>query len=129
MKASMLRKSNSWLSVLIITVMLFGLYPGVAQVEAASSASGKIYYVDHTAGNDGNTGTAESSPWKTMGKVNSTVFKPGDRILLKSGSVWNNQTLAPQAPVQRGTRSLSTVTAAEISRRLRQTGNTPMQLP
>ncbi|MEK3683292.1 S-layer homology domain-containing protein [Paenibacillus sp. FSL R10-2736] len=97
MKAIRCSKSKSWLSVLIITVILFGMFPGAGPAEAKTTqGSGTVYYVDSTAGSDSNPGTADSSPWQTLGKVNGTVFQPGDRILLKSGSIWNNQTLAPQ---------------------------------
>src|ERR1017187_9453749 len=46
------------------------------------------YYVDFAKGADANPGTAERAPWKTLEKVNASRFQPGDRILLKSGSVW-----------------------------------------
>ncbi|ASA23882.1 S-layer homology domain-containing protein [Paenibacillus donghaensis] len=95
MKASRFGKGKRWLSVLMIAVLLFGMYPAGDQAEA-SPAAGTAYYIDSAAGNDSNAGTAESSPWKTLNKVNSSVFQPGDQILLKSGGVWSNQTLAPQ---------------------------------
>ncbi len=52
---------------------------------------GTVYYVDSVAGSDGNNGAAPESAWKTLGKVNRTTFKPGDRILLKSRSAWDGQ--------------------------------------
>lgn len=52
------------------------------------------YYVNFAQGADGNPGTEERAPWKTLKKVNASRFQPGDRILLKSGSVWQGQ-LAP----------------------------------
>lgn len=59
-------------------------------------ASGTTYYVDSARGNDSNAGTAESAPWKSLSKISATEFKPGDRILLRAGSVWNEQ-LKPQS--------------------------------
>jgi hypothetical protein len=50
-----------------------------------------IFYVDSRGGNDGNTGTSPAGAWKTLEKVNGTSFRPGDRILLKSSSVWEGQ--------------------------------------
>lgn len=50
-----------------------------------------VYYVDSRAGNDSNPGTSSDRPWKTLEKVNATTFSPGDRILLRSGSVWRGQ--------------------------------------
>lgn len=54
------------------------------------------YYVDSGNGVDSNPGTSQSAPWKTLNKVNGARFKPGDRILFKSGSSWNGQ-LAPSS--------------------------------
>lgn len=42
------------------------------------------YYVAAN-GNDNNSGTSPSSPWKTINKVNSFTFKPGDQILFNRG--------------------------------------------
>jgi len=49
------------------------------------------YYVDSVSGNDSNPGTSPASAWKSLAKVNSTTFLSGDRILLRSGSVWQGQ--------------------------------------
>ncbi|HSM49455.1 MAG TPA: hypothetical protein VK872_16665, partial [Draconibacterium sp.] len=46
-----------------------------------------IYYVSAT-GNDANTGTSTSAPWRTLSKVNSFTPKPGDQILFKRGDTW-----------------------------------------
>ncbi len=54
----------------------------------AQPAQGTTYYVSATEGNDGNNGTSKATPWKTLGKVSSVEFKPGDVILLKRGDVW-----------------------------------------
>jgi len=56
-----------------------------------SSDAGTVYYVDSRGGNDGNTGTAPDAAWKTLEKVNATTFLPGDRILLRSSSVFKGQ--------------------------------------
>jgi parallel beta-helix repeat protein len=50
------------------------------------------YYVD-PAGSDSNNGLTSSTPWKTISKVNNTLFSAGDSILLKSGAVWREQLL------------------------------------
>lgn len=49
------------------------------------------YYVDSIDGHDSNPGTTPAAAWKSLAKVNSTTFLPGDCILLKSGSVWEGQ--------------------------------------
>jgi Right handed beta helix region len=50
-----------------------------------------IFYVDSRGGDDANVGTKPDSAWKTLEKVNATAFQPGDRILLRSSSIWEGQ--------------------------------------
>jgi hypothetical protein len=57
----------------------------------SSSARGMTYYVDAGPGSDTNAGTSTREPWRTLTKVNATVFHPGDCVFLKSGSVWTGQ--------------------------------------
>jgi hypothetical protein len=52
---------------------------------AASAAT--TYYVSPT-GSDSNPGTSTALPWKSIGKVNATVFAPGDRILFQAGQTF-----------------------------------------
>jgi hypothetical protein len=59
------------------------------------------YYVDSQAGNDANSGTSRSKPWKTLDKVNANSFKPGDKILFRAGDVWEGQ-LAPSSSGSEG---------------------------
>lgn len=50
------------------------------------------YYIDAVAGNDNkNNGTSQSTPWKSLTKVNATTFVAGDSILFKSGCTWTGQ--------------------------------------
>lgn len=56
---------------------------------------GVNYYVDYSLGNDSNDGMSEETAWKTIEKVNSVVFNPGDKILFKSGEEWTGA-LKPQ---------------------------------
>ncbi len=53
-----------------------------------TQAFGTTYYISSTSGSDSNTGTSTSSPWKTIKKVNSRTYKPGDSILFKAGDTW-----------------------------------------
>lgn len=46
------------------------------------------YHVDANAGDDSLTGLTPAEAWKSLEKINSTTFLPGDRILFKSGSRW-----------------------------------------
>ena len=52
---------------------------------------GTAYYVDNVTGNDSNSGTSESTAWKTAARVNQASFAPGDRILFKRGEIWREQ--------------------------------------
>jgi hypothetical protein len=63
----------------------------VSSPAGRDSAAGAIYYVDSRNGDDGKAGTAPETAWKTLGKANATTFQSGDRILLRSGSVWHGQ--------------------------------------
>ena len=65
--------------------------PGVERFGRSSDGTGTVYYVDSREGNDSNAGTNPAFAWKTLAKVNGKTFIPGDRILLKSSSVWEGQ--------------------------------------
>jgi hypothetical protein len=56
-----------------------------------SNAIGVTYYLDSRSGDDANSGMSVEKPWKSLEKLNSTTFMPGDTILLKNGSVWEGQ--------------------------------------
>ncbi len=51
------------------------------------SVNAKTYYVNNL-GNDSNLGTSEDSAWRSLDKVNSFVFSPGDQVLFKRGDSW-----------------------------------------
>ena len=54
---------------------------------------GPAYYISSSSGSDSNAGTSPDAPWKTLDRINDETFKPGDRILLKSGDTWNGVTV------------------------------------
>ena len=58
---------------------------------AGYSALATTYYVDNVKGSDGNSGTSVNKAWKSLAKVNNTIFSAGDRILLKAGGRWTGQ--------------------------------------
>ncbi|MFG1704424.1 carboxypeptidase regulatory-like domain-containing protein [Nonomuraea sp. M3C6] len=58
---------------------------------AAAAPRGTTYYVDATRGDDSASGRNDEHPWKSLGKVNDTTFRPGDRILLRAGQRWTGQ--------------------------------------
>lgn len=51
----------------------------------------RTFYVDALAGSDSNTGTSTTAAWRTLGKATAAVLGPSDWLLLKRGSVWNQQ--------------------------------------
>lgn len=53
------------------------------------------FYVDSQTGSDQATGRSHETAWKSLDAVNGRVFKPGDRILFKAGSLLRGQ-LKPQ---------------------------------
>ncbi|MFF5075735.1 discoidin domain-containing protein [Actinoplanes sp. NPDC000266] len=57
---------------------------------------GRDFYIDSVKGSDKASGRSDKAAWKTLAKVNATTFGPGDRILLKAGSVWQDQQLWPK---------------------------------
>ena len=61
----------------------------------AAASTGTTYYVSSTHGDDGNAGTDQNHPWKTLDKVNAiaTDLKPGDSVLLERGSTFQDQYL------------------------------------
>ena len=64
---------------------------GASVTSSAVSVTGTRYYVDSAAGSDSNDGKSAEKPWKTIEKLNSITFKPGDAIYLKSGSTFTGQ--------------------------------------
>jgi hypothetical protein len=48
-------------------------------------AAGKTYYVSPT-GNDRADGESPENAWRSVGRANEAVLKPGDRLLLEGGS-------------------------------------------
>jgi parallel beta-helix repeat protein len=78
-------KKLSLIAVLVITILL------------SSFTMAATYYVDRVNGRDSNSGTSTSSPWKTIAKVNSFTFKPGDNILFRRGIIWYEQLTVKQS--------------------------------
>ena len=54
----------------------------------ALPVSGTRYYVSSSEGSDDNSGTSPDNPWRTLRKVSSFEFVPGDGVFLKCGDVW-----------------------------------------
>jgi hypothetical protein len=58
--------------------------------------TGNIYYVSNY-GNDNNNGLSEITPWRTLNRVNSNTFHPGDAVLFRRGDVWRENLNIPSS--------------------------------
>ncbi|MDR6879601.1 Ig-like domain-containing protein [Bacillus sp. 3255] len=56
-----------------------------------SGQGSHTFYVSSSSGDDANDGLSAAAPWKTLNKVSSTTFIPGDKILLHAGDSWDGQ--------------------------------------
>src|ERR1700722_15521666 len=54
------------------------------------------YYVS-SSGDDLNEGTSIATAWATIGKVNSSVFLPGDTLYFEGGQTFNGNIYLPAA--------------------------------
>ena len=70
---------KKYLSIFMTLIFIIGIIP--IKTVKAEVILGTTYYVDYSMGNDENEGTSESKAWKTLEKVNSQIFEPGDKIL------------------------------------------------
>jgi hypothetical protein len=73
-------------------------------VAATVGVSAAEYHVDSRSGDDAGDGTTPGTAWRSLEKVNGTLFQPGDRVLFHRGSVWAGQLVitcqgAPERPV------------------------------
>lgn len=55
---------------------------------ACSDTASRCYYLDAETGNDTNTGLSPEKAWKTTVPLQSILLSPGDKILLKRGSLF-----------------------------------------
>jgi Right handed beta helix region len=78
-------------SMILLSVMVCARAEGPTVQSALAEAAPSTYYVDSRGGNDANAGTTAGAAWKSLEKMNATAFHPGDRILLRSSSVWYGQ--------------------------------------
>jgi hypothetical protein len=68
------------------------LVPTLLMVCLCLISNATTYYVSN-AGNDNNSGLTTTLSWKTLNKVSTSTFQPGDSILLKRGDVWREYIL------------------------------------
>lgn len=72
----------------VIAVCLFGFI---------QTASATTYFVDSDSGEDRNNGTSPSMAWKTIARVNTTRFSPGDSVLFKRNQRWRDTLNIPSS--------------------------------
>lgn len=71
--------------------------------ELVFSPGDTTYYVDDLNGSDKNSGQSPEQAWKSLSKVNTVTFMPGDKILFKSGGKWTGS-LEPKGSGEPGKR-------------------------
>ena len=71
---------------LILTLILL-----IKVCVGASQISGETKYINATNGNDQDDGNLPQTAWKSIDKINSLTFNPGDSILFKAGEEWTGR--------------------------------------
>ena len=87
------RWMSGTLALLLAGTTVASMMPAVSVKAEGNTANGTTYYVDSQRGDDSNDGTAENKAFRTLGKVNELNLEPGDTVLLKKGSVFEDQAL------------------------------------
>ena len=82
---------------LVLSCLAISLFVLLSLTNVSLPAYATTYYVDATNGNDFNNGLSPETAWKTISKVNSMNFKPGDTILFKRGEIWREQLIVPSS--------------------------------
>ncbi|MBQ7230389.1 MAG: S-layer homology domain-containing protein, partial [Oscillospiraceae bacterium] len=86
--------SKKILAAMMAFMMTFSCMPTPAHAAGVTpTASGTTYYVSSIHGAEGNSGTSESAPFKSLLKINEITLQPGDRVLLERGSVFVDEYL------------------------------------
>nr|CAM34334.1 hypothetical protein [Streptomyces tendae] len=67
---------------------------GAVTGSGTTAKTATTYYVDCRAGKDTNAGTSSAAPWRTLRKVGSKTFRPGDVIAFRKGTTCKG-TLTP----------------------------------
>ena len=63
----------------------------VTSCGGSAQRSGSVTYYLSPAGNDAAAGTSPSTAWRSLGKANSVVVRPGTRLLLQGGRRFTGQ--------------------------------------
>ena len=87
------RWMSGTLALLLAGTTVASMMPAVSVKAEGNTATGTTYYVDSQGGDNSNDGTAEGKAFQTLDKVNALDLAPGDTVLLKKGSVFEDQAL------------------------------------
>jgi len=83
----MQRHTTRWTSLAgIVAALLSAVLLNLGTPTAHAAAT--TYYIDCTAGNDSNSGTATDRAWRSIAKANAANLLAGDRLLFKRDCTW-----------------------------------------
>jgi len=69
---------------------VYGFQGSSEKTQINSDPDLKGYFVDAKNGDDNNSGKQLDSPWKTIEKINSIIFEPGDNVYFKRGTSYSH---------------------------------------
>lgn len=61
------------------------------RTDIPSDPSAQTFYVDSVSGDNARAGTSPETAWKDFANLNGRVLGPGERLLLRRGSVFNDE--------------------------------------
>jgi hypothetical protein len=74
-------------------VLICATFVLATALSRTSQASGAVYYVSSSAGNDSNDGSSIGNAFRSVGKVNTLNLQPGDKVLFQCGDTWQAEQL------------------------------------
>jgi hypothetical protein len=96
--------------------IFFNLFLMMLLLITSPTAYAQTAYYISSLGNDANSGTSISSPWKTINKINSTTFSANSQIYFKCGEKFQGQLNLSQSNItvgSYGTGNKPVITGAE----------------
>jgi len=77
--------------LVVLALVVSNCSEGLFIIATKAASIGTTYYIDSVNGSDSASGTSTSKAWKSLRKINSTIFNPGDKILFKAGTSYSGQ--------------------------------------